>query len=479
MDTMATNHARRWIKKDLAARQQIIRDFYITGDKRTAAGFLKLIKAPKGYGIFASIGPRIEYAIYGRDSVEVAEDLLPTHPKLVREILLILAQLQGVRLDHKSEEEPGKIHHEYRRDYFNGNRIPRAAQRVLQKMRLLSNPPDEPLLYYGSYDSTPLFIRIVHRYVRDHGPHLLYEKVKGKDGVTRPFSEHVHMAAEWLTGKVGASPWKLFEGRPMNPRNLTNQEWEDSPEAYVHLDGTFANYEGGVAAVELQGYTYDALRAAAELVAADNSEAEMWRGLADQIQKRTLQELWMPREQYFATALDREPKTGRTRQIKTLNANGALLLDSHLLSDLPHAERKPYVDGICAVVSGPNFLTAAGVRIRSLKHVGVVKYADYHGSLVTWPKETYDIAKGLRRNGRNVLAEKLEDTILDSAAQAGEFYEFFLVDRAGKVKYHYRRENPNETPIRDFSASVLPEAGQAWTISAVLAIVARRRQTRL
>jgi glycogen debranching enzyme len=473
---MAINPARRWIKKDLAARQQIIRDFYVTGDHRTAASFLKLIKAPKGYGIFASIGPRIQYAIYGRDSVEVAEDLLPIHPQLVREMLLTLASLQGLRSDEKSEEEPGKIHHEYRRDYFNSHRISRAAQVVIkQARRVIGAKPGEPYVYYGSFDSTPLFIRIVHRYVHYYGPAILSEKITGKDGLVRPLRQHVHMATAWLAGKVAASPWKLFEGRPLNPKGLANQEWEDSGEAYVHTDGVPANVAGGVAAVELQGYTYDALLAAAELVASDDQEAGMWRNMARQIQAQTLELLWIPKEHYFSMGLDRDPKTGKTRQIAMLNANGALLLDSHLLYDLPEATRKPYLDGIVAMITSGDFLTAAGVRVRALRYVDVVKYADYHGSLVTWPKETYDIAKGLRRNGREELAIQLEDTILDSVAQAGEFYEFFLVDKTGKVKYHYRREDPAETPIHDFSASVLPEAGQAWTLSAVLAIVARRR----
>jgi glycogen debranching enzyme len=474
---MAINPARRWIKKDLAARQQVIRDFYVTGDAKTAASFLKMIKAPKGYGIYASVGPRIQYGIYGRDSVEVAEDLLSTNPRLVHEILLQLAALQGLRNDNRTEEEPGKIHHEYRRDYFNGHRISRAAQFVIAQARRTTGRPHEPLLYYGSFDSTPLFIRIVHRYVRDHGQGVLNERVKGKDGLVRPFSEHVHMATEWLAGKVAASPWGLFESRPLNPKGLTNQEWEDSAEAYVHVSGAFANTADGVAALELQGYAYDALLAAAELVAADAEEAKMWRAMAARIQEHTLTMFWMPKQRYFCMGLDRHPKTGQRRQITTLNANGALILDSHLISDLPPRLRKQYIDGLADMIESDDFWTPAGPRIRALRHAGVITYADYHGSLVTWPKETYDIAKGFRRNGREDLALKLEDTILDAVAQAGEFYEFFLVNQDGRIKYHYRRENPGEPPIAGFSASVLPEAGQAWTISAVLAIVAHRHET--
>lgn len=455
-------------------RQQFIRDFYLSGSPKTANFFLQLIKAPKGYGVFASVGPRIQYGVYGRDSIEVAEDLLPTHQYLVHEILLNLASLQGLHTDDRTEEEPGKIHHEYRRDYFGGQRISRAAQLAIQRMRHIAGYKNKPLLYYGSFDSTPLFIRVVHRYTRLYGTSILGQTVIGKDGVKRTMREHVRMATEWVAGKIAASLWGLFESRPLNPKGLTNQEWEDSNEAYVHIDGEPANSKDGIAAIELQGYAYDALLAAAEIIAIDINEAEIWRDMAANIQQHTLAMFWMPKEQYFCTALDRHPKTGKRRQIATLNANGALILDSHLVSSLPTKLRKPYVDGLAAMITSPDFWTPAGVRIRALRHADIIPYADYHGSLVTWPKETYDLAQGFRRNGREALAAKLEDTILESVAQAGEFYEFFLVNRDGHIKYHYRREHPTEPQLHTFRASVLPEAGQAWTISAVLAIIARR-----
>ena len=472
---MARLTIRRWIKKDLAARQQAIRDFYVTGDRQLHNSFLSLVRAPKGYGIFGSIGPRIQFAVYGRDSIEVAEDLLETNPELAREVIILLAELQGVATDPKSEEEPGKIHHEFRRPYFHGHRIPRSARRVYDELRGRWGRPDKPLLYYGSFDATPLYVRLVHRYIKLHGRTILAHKVRGKDGMVRPIRDHVRFAAEWMAGKVVSSPWHLFESRPLNPLGIPNQEWEDSAESYVHPDGVFANYKGGVASVELQGYTYDALLAAAELAATDDAEASTWRDMAKRIQTQTLEMLWMPKARYFALGLDRHPRTGQTRRITTLNANGALLLDSHLLSDLPHDQAKPYIDGIVAMIGGADFMTAAGPRIRSLAYISAVKYADYHGSLVTWPKETYDIAKGLHRAGHHALATRMEDAILDAVAQSGEFYEFYLVSRDGRVKYHYRREDPDEPAVKDFNPTVVPEAGQAWTISAVLAIVHQRK----
>src|SRR3712207_8522039 len=44
-------------------------------------------------------------------------DLLPWYPGLVEHILFGLAYYQGVDHDPRSEEEPGRIHHEARADY--------------------------------------------------------------------------------------------------------------------------------------------------------------------------------------------------------------------------------------------------------------------------------------------------------------------------------------------------------------------------
>jgi hypothetical protein len=64
-------------------------------------------------------------AIFGRDSVTAGETLLQLRPAMARDIILTLARLQGT-VDapvgpHSNEEERGKIHHEHRTLYVNGN----------------------------------------------------------------------------------------------------------------------------------------------------------------------------------------------------------------------------------------------------------------------------------------------------------------------------------------------------------------------
>jgi glycogen debranching enzyme len=183
----------------------------------------------------------------------------------------------------------------------------------------------------------------------------------------------------------------------------------------------------------------------------------------------------MPKEKFFSMGMDRDAQ-GRPRQIATLTSNPALLLNSSLFNHISHQESWPYIEGLVRGLFTEDFLTAAGLRLRSRKHADLVSFADYHGSLVTWPKHTHMIADGLRRHGFYTLAALLENCILQAVAQAGEYYEFFFADRMGRIKYHYRQENADEPSFHDFGAANLPEPGQGWTISAVINIINSRHK---
>jgi len=467
---MSAVEVHKWLHRELAERQQYIQDFCAQNNAEQAHDILSLVKAPHGYGVYASIGLNYQYAIFGRDSIEVAEDLLATNQALAKEIILYLAHLQGHEFNLESEQETGKIHHEYRSLNFNGHDIPIAARKVLAKLGPQWGGSDEALLYYGSADATPLFIRLVYRYFKKYDDDILDHPTLSVTGRVLPLREYVRAATSWLVAKITASPWQLFEYRRINPLGLYNQSWEDSNVSYLHADGSVANADDGIAAIELQGYAYDALRSAADMVAADEVEAESWRHLASIVRDMALQHLWMPEQNYFAMGLDRADD-GQTRQIATLGSNPALLLETTFFDLMPHHLSWPYIEGIVRMIFSEDFMTSAGLRVRAKRHVGFVEFADYHGSQVTWPKQTFDVAKGLQRHGLYQLASLLESCILNTVTKAGEFYEFFFVTEDGRIKYHYRQENPEEPSFHDFGAANLPDPGQAWTISAIISIV--------
>ncbi len=86
------------------------------------------------------------HALFGRDSLITSLQLLPERPDVARATLRALAALQGVRDDPETDEEPGKIVHEYR---------PEAEQRFVDMGWPVR---DGELRYYGSADGTSWFL---------------------------------------------------------------------------------------------------------------------------------------------------------------------------------------------------------------------------------------------------------------------------------------------------------------------------------
>src|SRR4029079_11002660 len=116
---------------------------------------------------------------------------------------------------------------------------------------------------------------------------------------------------------------------------------------------------------------------------------------------------------------------GKERLRNNLTSNGALLLDSRLLNDLPKQESKHYAAGVKAMILGPEFRTKVGIRCRAVRHSSLLPFVDYHGSYAVWPKETFDIARGLERFGYKREATALHADIVRAIQKAGDFYELF------------------------------------------------------
>ena len=89
------------------------------------------------------------HALFGRDSLITALQVLPARPEVARATLRRLAALQGERHDPEVDEEPGKILHEWR---------PQAPAWHTEHGWPVR---DGELRYYGSADSTPWFLVVL------------------------------------------------------------------------------------------------------------------------------------------------------------------------------------------------------------------------------------------------------------------------------------------------------------------------------
>ena len=459
-----------WNKKTKDEKRALLEHLLDRGEAMVP-DFIDLVRTSEVEGVYGSGGPNFQYAIFGRDSIKVASDLLATHQQLAYDIIHELSRLQGVRVNPKSEEEPGKIHHEYRYAFFGGKRVLEPAETVLRNLQQkYGGYPGDVMIYYGSYDATPLFVRLVGQYVDKYGQAILKQTYLGRDGKLHNIEYSLTQAVKWVANKVQGSAWGLLEYKRTDPNKAANQSWKDSETGCLFADGSLPNFEGGLAGIELQGYAYDALLVGSKLM----PQATLRRHcqtLAENILNQIVPRFWMADSGYFGQAIDRD-STGKTRIVNTLTSNPALLLDSNVLLDMPPKVATTFVNSIVKTIMGPDFLTTAGVRSRAWRHHAVPGFTDYHGSYTVWPKETHDIAKGLRRHGFTQQAEELENRLLKTVAAAGEFYEYFYVGENGAVWYDPKNAlatlNPDSSKIDDSALNNHPEPCQAWTISAFM-----------
>jgi glycogen debranching enzyme len=137
------------------------------------------------------------HALFGRDSLITALQLLPVRPDIARATLRALAERQGVRDDPLTGEEPGKIGHEFRD----------------QPPELFDWPHPGPFRYYGTADATPWFI-------------VLARAVGGFDAA-------VAAAADWLDRSLDGG---LLRHSPTRV-GLAQQGWRDTVDAAADADG--------------------------------------------------------------------------------------------------------------------------------------------------------------------------------------------------------------------------------------------------
>src|SRR5690606_5334879 len=172
---------------------------------------------------------------FGRDALITALQTLWLDPALARGVLLHLAANQATTTDPQADAEPGKILHEVR----------------LGEMAELGEIPFRR--YYGSVDSTPLFVLLAGAYL-DRTDDL---------ATIRRLWPHIEAALTWIDRFGDRDGDGFVEYDRQTPEGLANQGWKDSHDSVFHADGTFAR--GPIALVEVQAYVYAAWSAAARM----------------------------------------------------------------------------------------------------------------------------------------------------------------------------------------------------------------------
>lgn len=339
------------------------------------------------YGYIRAGLPRFP-ALFGRDSLITSWQLLDYDPAIARITLNLLANLQGKRRNNFSEEEPGKILHEWH---------PRP-----QEYKVLT----WPLPYYGSVDSTPLFIYLCGLY---------YEKT-GDTAWMESQWPHIEAALKWCANWGDSDRDTLLEYERKNPVGLFHQGWKDS-----RLNNL--NVAPPIEVVEVQGYYYAALSEAHEiaLMLKKTALAKSLVERASRLKKNFIKAFWLPQVRRFAFSLERS-RIPDARKV----SNAGHLLFTGILDDRP--------DLAASVAEGlftEDMWTPYGIRTHSMLNSDFDPRSYHLGSV--WPHDNWIIAQGLKRYGFNDQYRKIKQALYAAYDALGEIPELYAVVE-GKIE---------------------------------------------
>ncbi len=419
-------------------------------------------------GLQASANGLFKGAVFGRDSLLSHLFWMETRPTdrlFSEQILLSLARTIGRGFNPRLEEEKGKIAHEFRDSFSPGMSL--KVYNDLKK-KFGEYAPGK-ILIYPSVDATPLFVIAVYGHVAQWGAEILKKKVEHiADTEGRFFEEVLQDALVWIVEKIEASDLGLLEYARTNSAGHEFHVLEDGKTSYRHEDGQYPNLGDSIAYLTTQAQAHEALLYAELLFPEETKKREQWKSLRQKLHASTLRHFWVPEQQMFAAALDREPSTQKVRQVRMLSAVQPSILDSHFFDVMRREESRPYVESVLLKLFTPDFLTEVGVRSVALRHDKLTPYYAYQGSRSVWPVLTHRAARGCRRQGYHALAADLDARMLNGLQAAGSMREFFYVSPEGNVVY-----DPEgaylEGGVEEIAATNYGEATQTWSIAAALA----------
>jgi glycogen debranching enzyme len=311
--------------------------------------------------------------LFGRDSIIAALQTLAYDPRVAEQTIRLLAKYQGDKEDEWRDEQPGKILHELRRgELANLNEIPQTP-------------------YYGSVDSTPLFLILVGEYVNWTGDLNLFNDIRS----------NVERALKWID-EFGTDPQlRYLAYASKSSKGLGNQGWKDSGDSIMNADGSLATPP--IALVEVQGYVYKAKLLIAALYGriGDEPTAARLRQQAGDLKERFNHDFWDHEKEFYAIALQ---KGGRPADVISSNPGQALW--TGIVDD-------KRVEAVVRRLTAKDMFSGWGIRTLSHEEKRYNPIGYHLGTV--WPHDNSIIAAGFSRHGFTDEAARVLDGILQAA----------------------------------------------------------------
>jgi glycogen debranching enzyme len=311
--------------------------------------------------------------VFGRDALITAMECLWAAPWIAEDVLRYLSQHQAVEVLAEEEAEPGKILHEIRHG----------------EMAKLGEVPFG--CYYGSVDSTPLFVLLASQY---------FERT-GDRGFLETIWPNVLAALDWIDHYGDADGDGFVEYQAKGERGLIQQGWKDSHDSVFHSDGSLA--DAPIALCEVQAYVYAAKLGASHLATVLGN-----RGLSDKLldeaqslQRKFEREFWDDSLGSYALALD-----ANKRPCRVLASNAGHCLWTGIAS-------KERAGRLSTTLLNDDLFCGWGIRTVGGNEARYNPMSYHNGSV--WPHDNALIAAGLARYGYKEEAARLMFSLLEAS----------------------------------------------------------------
>jgi glycogen debranching enzyme len=317
--------------------------------------------------------------LFGRDAIITGLETLAFRPQLAVETLNVLAARQATEVDDERDAEPGKILHELRTG----------------EMARTGELPFRP--YYGSVDSTPLWLILLTETFAWTGDRALVERLW----------PNALAALEWIDRWGDQDGDGFVEYRRRTDRGLVNQGWKDSQDSIRDRAGRVAR--APIALSEVQGYVYRAKLGLAGLAAmrGDQDLADRLEREAAELRERFEAAFWVEDQSYYAMALD-----GDKRHADAIASNAGQVLWSGIAS--PERAR-----AVADRLLSPELFSGWGIRTYGSQQPGYNPIG-YHTGTV-WPHDTAIIGAALKRYSLHDEANRIVGSVFEAAQRFADF----------------------------------------------------------